>query len=122
MILYTLLLSPRFFKKGMGILQLPLPVHLSRYLLLNHWTKSNQIWCVSCSHEWGVGRGQKVKYHKIAITKSNSQICKPNFESSHTQIKDIKHIKCDFHLVTRAMPGGLGGQFFLKIQPDLVCK
>ena len=46
------------------------------YLLLNHWTKSNQIWFVSCSHEWGVqrhnffcpapgalGRGQKVKYH-----------------------------------------------------------
>ena len=28
----------------------------SRYLLLNHWMKSNQIWCVSCSHEWGVQR------------------------------------------------------------------
>ena len=28
----------------------------SRYLLLNHWTKSNQIWCVCCSHEWGVQR------------------------------------------------------------------
>ena len=25
-------------------------VHPSRYLLLNHWTKYNQIWCVSCSH------------------------------------------------------------------------
>ena len=24
------------------------------YLLLNHWTKFNQIWCVSYSHEWGV--------------------------------------------------------------------
>ena len=24
------------------------------YLLLHHWTKSNQIWCVSNSHEWGV--------------------------------------------------------------------
>ena len=24
------------------------------YLLLNHWTKSNQIWYVSYSHEWGV--------------------------------------------------------------------
>ena len=44
------------------------------YLLLNHWTKSNQIWCVRYSHEWGMqqqkdfsprplGRGQKVKYH-----------------------------------------------------------
>ena len=26
------------------------------YLLLNHRKKSNQIWCVSCSHEWGVQR------------------------------------------------------------------
>ena len=46
------------------------------YLLLNHWTKFNQIWLVSYSHEWGVqhkkklapppgalGKGQKVKYH-----------------------------------------------------------
>ena len=53
-----------------------LSVRPSRYLLLNHWTKSNQIWCVSYSHEWGVQRhiflapppgalerGQKVKYH-----------------------------------------------------------
>ena len=24
------------------------------YLLLNRWTKSNQLWCVSYSHEWGV--------------------------------------------------------------------
>ena len=24
------------------------------YLLLNHWTKFNQIWCVSYSHEWSV--------------------------------------------------------------------
>ena len=24
------------------------------YLLLNHWRKSNKIWCVSYSHEWGV--------------------------------------------------------------------
>ena len=26
------------------------------YLLLNHWTKFNQIWCVSYSYEWGVQR------------------------------------------------------------------
>ena len=24
------------------------------YLHLNHWTKFNQIWCVSYSHVWGV--------------------------------------------------------------------
>ena len=63
-----LLLSPRFFKKASGILQSPPSVRPSvcpsvcpsvrpsRYLLLNHWTKSNQIWCVGCSHEWGVQR------------------------------------------------------------------
>ena len=28
----------------------------SRYLLFNQWKKSNQIWCVSYSHEWGVQR------------------------------------------------------------------
>ena len=26
------------------------------YLLLNHWTKFNQIWCLSYFHEWGVQR------------------------------------------------------------------
>ena len=60
------------------------------YLLLNHWTKFNQIWCVSYSHELGaqrkfffwprpLGRGQKVKYHLISITKSISKIFTPNF-------------------------------------------
>ena len=63
------------------------------YLLLNHWTKFNQIWCVSYSHEWGMqrqtfywprplgpwGGGQKVKYHLISITKSFSKIFIPNF-------------------------------------------
>ena len=62
------------------------------YLLLNHRTKFNQIWCVSYSHEWGanvkkfltphpgaLGRGQKVKYHLISITKSISKIFIPNF-------------------------------------------
>ena len=63
------------------------------YLLLNHWRKFNRIWCVSYSHELGaqrkkkilapppgaLGRGQKVKYHLISITKSISKIFIPNF-------------------------------------------
>ena len=63
------------------------------YLLLNHWTKLNKIWCVNYSHEWGaqrqiyflapptgaLGRGQKVKYHLISITKSISKNFVPNF-------------------------------------------
>ena len=77
-------------------------VRPSRYLLLNHWTKSNQIWCVGCSHEWGVqrhifffapppgalGRGQKVKYHQISL-KLNYKVNLKDFltklcVSSHT--------------------------------------
>ena len=30
------------------------------YLLLNHWTKFNQIWCVNYSHEWGAQRKKKI--------------------------------------------------------------
>ena len=58
----------------------------------NRWRKFYQIWCVSYSHEWGVqrqffvaphpgalGRGQKVKYHLISITKSISMIFILNF-------------------------------------------
>ena len=56
------------------------------YLLLNHWTKFNQIWCVSTSHLWGAqrhflapGEGSKVKYYLISITKSISKIFNSNF-------------------------------------------
>ena len=62
------------------------------YLHLNHWTKFNQISCVSYSHEWGaqpnfflaqppgaLGRCQKVRYHLISIAKSISKIFIPNF-------------------------------------------
>ena len=62
------------------------------YLLINHWTKFNQIWCVSYSHKrstqrqilfwprpWGPGEGSNVKYHLISITKSTSKIFIPNF-------------------------------------------
>ena len=60
-------------------------IHPLCYLLLNHWTKFNKMWCVSYSHEWGMqpqdffwsrplGRGQKVKYHLISVTKSFSKI------------------------------------------------
>ena len=42
-----------FLKKRLGYYKssVRLSVSPSRYLLLNHWRKSNQIWCVSCSHE-----------------------------------------------------------------------
>ena len=53
---------------------------------------------------------QRVKYHKIQLQCLfqrflNQTLC------VFIQIKDIKHIKWDFHLVTRVMPQGwdLGG-------------
>ena len=52
--------------------------------------KFNQIWCVGYLHQWHMqrhnffsphplGRGQKVKHHKISITRSISKIFRPNF-------------------------------------------
>ena len=35
-------------------------VRLLCCLLLNHWAKSNQLWCVSYSHEWGVPEQNKL--------------------------------------------------------------
>ena len=91
------------------------------YLLLNHWTKFNQIWFVSYSHEWGpqhkknlapppgtLGRGQKVKYHLISITKSRflfQTLC------VFSQMKDTKHIRRVFLFcrLGHALGVGLGG-------------
>ena len=137
----VVLLSPRFFKKASGILQSPPSVcpsvRPSRYLLLNHWTKSNQIWCVSCSHEWGVqrhiffcpapwgpGEGPKGQI-SLNIIKFQLQSQFQRFFNQtlcvFSHMKDIKHIRRDFHLVAWVMPqgldlrgtvGGLGGQNF----------
>ena len=70
------------------------------YLLLNHWMKFNQIWCVSYSHEldaqWqknlapppgALGRGQNDKYHLISFTKSISKIFIPNFVCVLTNVR-----------------------------------
>ena len=87
------------------------------YLLLNHWTKFNQIWCVAYSHEWSVhgtffaspsgalGRGQKVKYHLISIAKSISKILNQTL-GVFSQMKDTKHIGWGFHSVAWVMPQG----------------
>ena len=48
-----------------------------------------------------------------------------------SDMKDIKHIRRDFHFVAWVMPkwsdlgvswGALGVNFFFQIQPDLVCE
>ena len=116
-------LSPRFFKKASGILQSPPPVRPSRYLLLNHWMKSNQIWCVSCSHEWGVqrhifffgpapwgpGEGPKGQI-SLNIIKFQLQSQFQRFLNQtlcvFSHMKDIKHIRRDFHSAAWVMPQG----------------
>ena len=111
----------------------------SRYLLLNHWKEFNQIWCVSCSHKWGVqlhifwhcplGPLRGIKRSKSIIFQFQSQFQRffnqTVFVFSH--MKDIKHIRWDFHLAALVMPQGwdLGvpwGVIFFEIQPDLVCE
>ena len=104
-------------------------VHPSRYLLLNHWTKSNQIGDVSCSHEWGLQRhnffsstrwgsweGLKVQISLFSITKSILMIFKPNFVCLLTNERYKTYIR-DFYSVSWVMPQGLelvgaGGQKF----------
>ena len=130
-------LSPRF-KKAMGILQSPPSIMLSphkpldkiqpnlvcelltycnclrpsRYLLLKPWMKSNQIWCVSCSHEWvcnstifwvpvpcGLGEGPKGQISFNTQLQSQFQIFLNQTLCVFSQMKDIKHIRKDFHSV-----------------------
>ena len=76
------LLSPSIFKGGIVIAPVRLSVRPSVCMLcsilLNHWTKSNQVWCARFSYElgvrqdffflgggaspWGPGEGSKVNY------------------------------------------------------------
>ena len=66
-----------------------------------------------------LGRGQKVKYHLISITKSISKIFIPNFVCILTNER-YKHIRRDFYSVSWVMPpqgwdwGCTGGQIFFK--------
>ena len=53
-----------------------------------------------------VGRGQKVKYHLISITKSISKTFIPNFVFVLTNER-YKHIRRDFNSVAWVMPKGL---------------
>ena len=52
-----------------------------------------------------LGRGQKVKYHLISITKSISKIFYTKL-CVFSQMKDTKHIRRDFHSVPWVMPQG----------------
>ena len=76
-----------------------------------------------------LGRGQKVKYYKISITKSISKIFKPNFVCLLTNER-YKTYQTGFsfphlgHAPGVGLGGTMGGRktFFPQIQPDLVCE
>ena len=107
-------LSPRS-KKRWGYCNFLCP---QRYLRLNHWTKSNQIWCESCSHEWGVQRhiywhrplgpwGGTIRSNIITFQlQSQFQIFLNQTICVFSQMKDIKHNSRDFHSVAWVMPRG----------------
>ena len=119
---YTLLsggllfkLSPRFFKKAKGIRPSVCPLC---YLLLNHWTKFSQIWCVSYSHKWdvqhqtffcpapwGPGEGSKSQI-SFNFNYSHFQIFLYQTFSALSQMKDTKHIRRNFYSVAWVMPQG----------------
>ena len=85
-------ISPPLFKGCVVIASVRSSVRQSVYMLcsilLNHWTKSNQVWCARFSYEWGVrqhffgpsswgpGEGSKVNYQ---IRKVNFKDFIPNF-------------------------------------------
>ena len=84
---------------------------------------------------WGPGEGPKgqmslniIKFQILSQFQRflNQTLC------VSSQMKDIKHIRRDFHLAAWVMPQGLdlgvlcgvawSNFFFSKIQPDLVCE
>ena len=72
-----------FFQKSEGDIVIASVCPLCCFLL-NHWTKSNQIWCVSYSHEWGLQQqivfGPRPLGPWGGVTRSN--IIKSQFQSN----------------------------------------
>ena len=100
-------------------LSICLSLRPSRYLLLNRWTKFNQKWCVSCSHGKGVQRHIFFWTHLLGPWggAKRSNIIKYQLQSQFqrflnqtlcvfSQMKDIKHIRRDFHSLAWVMPQG----------------
>ena len=112
----------------------------------NFFSEFNQIWCVSNLHQWHMHWHNFFGPHPLGpwggakrsnIIKSQSQSQFQRFLNQtmcvFSQLKDIKHVRRDFHSVAwviaqgwdMGVPWGLGGgskNFFSQIQPDLVCE
>ena len=108
------------------------------------FSKFNQIWCVSYLHQWHIQGHNFFGPHPLGpwggasrsnIIKSQSQSQFQRFLNQtlcvFSQMKDIKHIRQDFHSVPwvmpqgwdLAVPWGLGvKKLSPQIQPDLVCE
>ena len=103
-----------------------LSVRPPRYLLLNNWTKSNQICCVSCLHEWGLqlhifgpapwgpeeGPKGQISFNiiKKIIRKSISKIFKQNFVCLlRNEIYKTFRTGFSFGRLGHAQEVGLGG-------------
>ena len=99
------------------------------YLLLNHCTKFNQIWCVSDSHEWGAQRQiflapppEEGSKGQISFNFSYNVNFKDFFYTKLcvcSQMKDTKHIRRDFYSVPGLGLWGAGGaqgvkKYFLR--------
>ena len=107
-------------KKRRGYCDCLLPSVCLLCYLRNHWTKSHQIWCVKYSYESQNGACNSSFYfwpHLLGLWGGvkRSNIIKFQLESQFqrflyqtlcvlSQIKDIKHIKRDFHSVAWVMP------------------
>ena len=83
----------------------------------NFFSKFNQIWCVSNLHQWHMQRhnflvtlGPWGGAKRSNIIKSQSQSQFQRFLNQtlcvFSQLKDIKHIRRDFHSVAWVMPQG----------------
>ena len=102
-----------FFKKRRGYCNRLRPsVRPLCYLLLNYWTKFNQIWCVSNVHKWGVqrqtffcpapwgpGEGSKGQISFNFNYKVNFKDFYTKLVCVFSQMKDTKHIRWDIHSV-----------------------
>ena len=87
------------------------------YLLLYHWTKFNQIWCLSYWHEWGLQHQtffgpapwgpQEGSKGQISFNFNYKFNFKDFFYQTLcviSQMKATKHIRRDFHSVPLVMP------------------